>query len=185
MRRTVLTALCATALLAAPAHAAPRPAVLRDAKGDWSVAGQDLLAARISGVRVNGVRAVRAEVDLADVPTTGSTYGVLVETEACGSWGLVVSLYGTAEANASFQHFPCPATGIEGSDASMPATFSVTGKTLTITAPYGLGLGRGARLVYGIMTAATYYAGLFVGPPVDKGANTGDIGGNGVAYVLP
>jgi hypothetical protein len=182
--RPLLAALCAATLLAAPAHAGSRPATVTDPKGDWAVAGQDLVRARLYSVTA-GTRALRADVELADVPVTGTTYAVQLGNEAsCESWALVVTFYGTPEQSASLQHFPCSVTGLPGSDASIAATFAVTGKTLRLTAPYGLGLRRGTRLTYGGASAATYFLGLFVGPPANQDVLTGDIAMNGIDYVL-
>jgi hypothetical protein len=185
MRVAILAALAAAVVTAVPANAASRPAVVSDPKGDWAVPGQDLLGARLSAVTDNGVRSLRADIELADVPVPGTTYTVQLANEGCESWALVVSTYGTPEEFASLQHFPCALTGLPASDAAVAGTFTVTGKTLRVTAPYGVGLRRGSHLTYGGASAATAFVGFFVGPPVGKGVLTGDLAGNGIDFVLP
>jgi hypothetical protein len=185
MRAALLAAFAAAVVTAVPANAASRPAVVSDPKGDWAVPGQDLLGARIYPVTDNGVRSLRADVALADVPVPGSTYNVLLAGEGCESWTLVVSLYATPEESASLQHFPCALTGLPTSDAAVTGTFTVTGRTLHITVPYGAGLRRGSHLTHAGASAATAFVALGAGPPVGKEVITGDLAGNGIDFVLP
>jgi hypothetical protein len=64
-------------------------------------------------------------------------------------------------------------------------TFTVTGRTLRVTAPYGVGLRKGSRLTHGGASAATAFVALGAGPPVGKEVITGDLAGNGIDLVLP
>lgn len=185
MRRHLLAALCACLLLAVPAHAAQRPATVPDATGDWPVASGDLAGMRLYGVTVDGVRALRADVTFAGVPAAGTTFRAVVETKACGWWSLSVNRYGTPLQNAALERYGCDLTALGGPVESSPATFTVTGKTVRITAPYALGLRRGARLVHGAATASVQYTGVIVYVPPAKSAETGDYAGNGIDYVLP
>jgi hypothetical protein len=185
MRRHLLTALCASVLLAAPAHAAQRPASVPDTTGDWPVASGDLVGMRLYAVTAHGVRSLRADVTFADVPAVGTTFRAIVETKACGWWSLSVNRYGTPLQNAALERYGCDLTALAAPVETGPATFTVVGKTVRITAPYALGLGRGARLVHGTALASMQYAGVLVAVPPAKSVETGDYADNGIDYVLP
>ena len=159
MRTPLLAALLAVALATTTSHAAPA-AQFTDAKGDWAVASQDVLSARISSVLAGGAPAIRAELTLAAAPdpTLPSSYNVQFAV-GCVSYALTYD--GKA---ATLQQVSCtrqPAT------TTAPATASVRGTTLVLQAPYALGLRRGQ--VAGPFAAVAYTAfagfGVGLGPP--------------------
>jgi hypothetical protein len=188
MRLLVIATAAAAAVLAAPAVAAPRAATLNDPKGDWPVASQDVLSARVTSVRVAGRPALVAALTLAAAPDAPTQYSVAV-TAGCDSWLLSVRNLGTDLEDARIEHvvcydladYPTRQTEIEH------ATATVRGTTVEITAPYTLGLKRGTKVTSLSAGASAFFTGVYVGHDVgDQGfVMSGDVAFGKVSYVLP
>jgi hypothetical protein len=188
MRRTLLAALVAgVATFTSTAQAAPSPQV-RDPKGDWQVASQDVLSARVSSVRVGGKPALRGELTMAaapDVPTTYNLYFYVgcVTYQFAYDWRV-----DAAHSAAKFVRSDCPTsdTDVLPKTHDFPATVTAKGTTLTWVAPYAGGIARGTKV-------SGFAALVFTTPVfVDEGdswtgsheAYTGDIGYGTATYVV-
>lgn len=148
MRRTLLAALvAAVAALPSTAQAAPSPQVI-DKKGDWVVASQDLVTARLSSVLVGGKPALRADLTFAEAPGQVPTTYQFGFTKGCLGYGFTYEAQATAK--ASFVRTECY-TGAEGvagtpKQTTFPATATISGTTLTMIAPYAGGIARGNKV---------------------------------------
>jgi hypothetical protein len=183
MRRTSLAVLAATALLAAPASAKPA-ATISDPKGDWSVASEDVLAARVEGVVSKSARTLTATVTLAGAPDAATTYYVAVTDGVCNSWEFSVRGLGTAAQSAVLTRYACgDATNTLGT--SVPATATVKGSTVGLSAPYALGLKRGTNVAALLAAASVHYVAFGVGMDADQRFVDGDWAGANTRYVLP
>lgn len=132
MPKTLLSALLALALVT-PGHAAAPVASVTDPRGDWPVASQDILSARLSSVYVHGVPTLRAEVDLAAAPNP------LVPTTYTVDFGVGCAAYSLTSDGTSgtLERSDCK---VKKLTTSAPGTAAVHGTTLVIQAPYALGL---------------------------------------------
>lgn len=152
MPKPWIAALLAVALVT-PAHAAPAPQVT-DPKGDWAVASQDVLSARVSSVLVNRVPTLRAELTLAAAPESRLPTDFVVQFfVGCTVYDL--NYDGTT---AALERLTCAATPVS---STAPATVTVRGTTLVLQAPYALGLRRGQVATYFAAAAYTVYAGVY------------------------
>lgn len=150
--RRAFLALLLTAALAAPgAEAAPPAPQLRDHTGDWPVRGQDIVWARLSGVVVDGLPHLRAELRLAAPPLAAVPNNYFVRfVHGCDR--LQFRAYsGPLESEvltAEYDRLPyCYSTDDDpGPDGSYPVTVSVRGSTVTWIAPYAHGMRRGSVL---------------------------------------
>jgi hypothetical protein len=184
MRRTSLAVLAVTALLAAPASAKPA-ATISDPKGDWGVASEDVLAARLEGVVGTSGRTVTATVTLAGAPDAATTYYVAAIDGVCNSWEFSVYGLGTAAQAAVLTRYSCQDAATDVLGTSVPATATVKGNTVGLTAPYALGLKRGTKVAALVAAAAVHYVAFGVGMDADLRFVDGDWAQGGSRYVLP
>jgi hypothetical protein len=188
MRLLVIATAACAALLAAPAVAAPRAATLNDPKGDWPVAGQDVLSARVTSVRVAGRPALVGALSLSAAPDAPTQYSVAVAA-GCDSWLLSVRGLGTDLQDARIEHLACSGLAEYATRQAevADATAVVRGNTVEITAPYALGLRRGVKVTSMSAGAAAFFTGVYVGHGVgDEGfVMSGDVAFGKASYVLP
>jgi hypothetical protein len=188
MRRTLLAALVAgVATFTSTAQAAPSPQV-RDPKGDWQVASQDVLSARVSSVLVSGRPALRGELTLAAAPAVPTTYKLYFYA-GCIGYGFTYDWHvDAAHSAAKFTRSDCPAEIAEvvPKTQDFPATVTVKGTTLTWVAPYAGGVKRGTKV--------TGFAAMVYTAPVGAvesdswtgyhEAYAGDVGYSDAVYVV-
>jgi hypothetical protein len=170
MRRYVVPAVVAALLAAAPAGATSRVAATRngikDAAGDWPVASQDILDVRLSNVRLGRAPALRAVITLAAPADGVAQYGVGAVGRGCDSWGLSARNIGGGDLqDARLTHYVCGSATdpVTKTYDSVPAVVTVTGNTVTLTAPYAVGLKKGLRFASMSATATPLFTGVFVG----------------------
>jgi hypothetical protein len=165
VRRYVLTAVAVALLAAGPAGAAPPRNGFKDPAGDWAVKSQDILDVRVSAVRIGKTPALRAVITLAAPYDGVAGYGVGVSPyTTCETWVLKASGIGGDRQDARLEHVLCGEPGRYYTTAhpSAPATVSVAGNTVTVTAPYAVGLKKGLRLRGASASASVMFAGVWV-----------------------
>jgi hypothetical protein len=169
MRRYVLTAVAAALLAAAPATAAvPTQATVTDAKGDWPVASHDITRVHVSTVRVGRTPALRAVLTLSAPPDALSQYYVSVST-GCDWWMLTTRNVGGDAEDVRLISGRCGvAESTTGQHPSVPATVTVSGSTLVLTAPYALGLKKGLRMTSVEAAASPFLTGAHVADGVGE-----------------
>jgi hypothetical protein len=176
--RRVLLALLPFALVT-PATASDNTVTITDPAGDWVVAGQDVLRVTVGsdGTSVTG------RVELAGPRTLPTSYYVTLSDD-CEHWGLVLRDAGLPTQRAYLSHTPCYTLGqVPGTTLTEhPATASLDGTTVTITAPYAAGLAPGTQVTEVSASASVSYRGVCTTPPDCVG--TGDIAAGVVSYTL-
>ncbi len=186
MRRwLVVVLLSGVVASAAPAHAAPSPQVT-DPKGDWQVASQDVLSARLSSRYVGGKPSLRGELRLAAVPDVPTTYRFNFGL-GCSSYSFAYVWPGVAQgASATFERWDyCapPAAVPEApkttADATFPVTFAVTGTTLVWQAAYAGGIKKGVRVANFAALACTVLGGVVAG---DTTTGSHEVWAGDIAY---
>jgi hypothetical protein len=187
MRRTSLLPLLLPLLLAAPATAKPAAATIKDPKGDWAVASEDVLAARLEGLVAKGAKTLHATVTLAAAPDAATTYYVAFVDGVCNSWELSVQGLGTQAQRAVLTRYTCgdstDAASVVGESVAVTAV--AHGTTVEFSAPYALGLRHGTKVDGLLAAAAVRYASWGVGMDSDTFYTDGDIARGNSSYVLP
>jgi hypothetical protein len=158
-RRAIVALLLAAGLTAPGAGATPPAPQLRDPAGDSVLEGQDILWARLSGVLVQGVPHLRAELRLAAPPVSGSPNNYLLSfVHGCDRLELAATVAVTESApSARYERRPYCYDALTDTepDASYPATVTLRGSTLTWVAPYANGMRRGTVLSHVAVQAFT------------------------------
>ena len=149
-RRALLPALLAALTLLPSAHAAHAPQ-LTDVRGD-ALPGWDILSARLSSVRTNGVPHLRGELRLDELPyeDTPMTYRMVFWNQTrclryafTYEWRLRAEL---SEASITVEE-GCPLSTVAVSRGNtFPVTFGLRGTTLTFSMQYFNELAAGVRL---------------------------------------
>ena len=183
MRRTLLAALL-TAVAMSPVHAAPGSAIVTDPANDW-VPSQDVVRLDVSSGPAGKARVVKATFRLTAAPDAAATYQANLETGRCDkAWSLKASGLGTSSQKATLERLPCMAT--TAAIPTAPATVTVKGTTVEITAPYAVGLVKGLHVkqINGFVGAA--FAGTYVGNGLgqDGFILSGDLAWSAVDYRL-
>ena len=185
--RRLAPALAAFLALAAPAGAAPGPGIT-DPKGDWPVASQDVLSAKLSSALAGKTPVLRAELQLAAAPDgRPATYAVGFSIGCHGyafdhSWtaanGYQTALHHTAYCSRS------AAPPKAGPDEKLPATVTLKGSTLVFEAPYVSEIKKGVKVTY--LTAwGCAYACMWVGVNWDDAqVSVGDLAYGDISYVV-
>jgi hypothetical protein len=193
VRRYVLAAVAAALLAAVPAGATGRPTGparpgIRDAAGDWPVASQDIVDVRVSTVRVGRTPAVRAVMTLAAAPDGVAQYSVSL-SQSCDSWTLSARSIGGGDMQDSrLQHSVCGAAtdAVTATPETAAATVAVSGNTVTLTAPYAIGLRKGLQMTGMSATASPFFTGVWVGHDLGQSGFvvSGDLALGSVDYRL-
>jgi hypothetical protein len=187
MTRPLLAALAALALAAPSTHAAPPAPQVTDARGDWSLASQDVLSGRVSSLLVRGVPQLRGEIALAAQPAAGApatyelTWGI-----GCAGYGFTYTWNGVpGGGSATLDQWDwCWDELQPWSDPEIrfPVTFAVRGSTLTFRTPYVGGIRRGQRAKRFHIQACTRVCGATVG--VAPSVELGDYASSNASYVV-
>lgn len=192
MRRYAVLAVTAALLAAAPAGATSRVNATRngvkDAAGDWPVASQDILDVRVSTVRLGKAPALRAVITLA-APYDGVAQYVASVGDGCDSWSLAArSIGGGDMQDARLTHYVCGGATdpLTTTYDSVPAVVSVVGNTVTLTAPYSVGLKKGRRFTGMSATATPLFTGVYVGHDVGQSGFvvSGDLAVGAIDFTL-
>lgn len=149
------TALAAITLAALPAHAAPSAVTFTDPAGDWPVASQDVVKVTVQSALRGSIHVVSADITLAAAPgpeftvyalgfRSGATcYGLQAETANGAPAGY--SAGGASSVPADLSAVDCNGDATQQATTA-PATVTVHGATVHITADYALGLRPGLRV---------------------------------------
>jgi hypothetical protein len=147
--RRIAPALLAILALAGSATAAPRSGI-SDPRGDWPVASQDVVSAKLSSVLVSGKPVLRGELQLAAAPDGRPATYAIGFAVGCHAYSFDKSTEATGDHVAlSYTDYCTPeddGPGRIGVDKEYPATVSVKGRTVTWLAPYVGQIKRGARV---------------------------------------
>jgi hypothetical protein len=141
MRRIItVMALLAACASAAPALAGSKTAPqIRDARGDWAVASQDV----IDGTVTATAKTVQGDLHLAALPATGvHTQYAVVLTVGCKTYVLHYDWNGGLPgSSAAMDEYSCPTSGLpeellsdQQATATYPATATVTAAGVRISA---------------------------------------------------
>ena len=155
MRWMPAIALTAIALAAVPAHAAPASVTFTDPAGDWSVPSQDVIKVTVQSALRGAIHVVSVDITLA-APVgpeytlyalsfrSGATcYGMSAETANGASTGY--SAGGASSVPAALSATDCNYDATK-QPTTAPATVTVHGATIHISADYALGLRPGLRV---------------------------------------
>lgn len=184
--RRIAPALLALLALAGPATAAPRNGI-SDPKGDWPVAGQDVISAKLSSALVNGKPVLRGELRLAEAPGAGPASYVVAFSLGCHSYAFDKSTQATGEHVAlSYSDYCTPEDDDPvrvGADKEYPATVTLKGSTLVWQAPYVGHVKRGAR-VEGLIAWGCARVCTGFGASVEEMTTVGDLAWGEMLYVV-
>ena len=186
--------LLAAALAAAVAAATPALATgstkpqIHDAKGDWVVASQDIVAGTITAT----AKTIQADLQLAAPPATGvrTEYDVLLYV-GCHAYALRYTWNGGLPGTtAGVDEYAC-ATGNSATDllsgnvpiATLPATATATATGIRITAAPTTVLHSGVKVEAAAVTRATPLI-VFLGLDSSSASAGGDVAYASKAFVL-
>lgn len=153
--RRALPLLLAVVAAASPATAAPAPQVT-DPAGDWGVASQDVLWARLSSTGTKAAPVLRGELRLAAAPAPGTTSRYWLGFHVgCVAYRFTYVWSGAPQGSgATLEEYSyCAGTAApvrNPVDRTYPVTVAVKGTTVVWQAAYAGAIRRGAR-------AGTFY----------------------------
>ena len=174
--RTFAASLAALALASGPASAVP--VEIRDARGDWPVPSQDIVAVRLERTALDGRPAVRAVLTLAAAPDPASAYHVRFGLK-CATWSL--GNLDPAVSGAFLVRESCGSGELVSSGRYAPATAEVRGNDVVLTAPMAVALRPGQRLEF-LAAEAASGGSVRVLPP--NGYTNGDNARGEIRFVL-
>ena len=149
LRMLPVAAAAAITLTALPAHAAPSAVTFTDPAGDWAVASQDVVRVAVQTARRGAERVLSVDISLAAPVGAAWTMYMLGFRHAGTCYGLEAETFNGAPAGYSaggasavpavLSAYSCDAYGPQ-TPPTAPATVTVNGASVRITADYALGL---------------------------------------------
>ncbi|HWL37952.1 MAG TPA: hypothetical protein VNQ77_17330 [Frankiaceae bacterium] len=149
MRRALVAALLAAALVTPGAYGGPPKPQLVDPRGDTSIPSHDIVSGRLSSFLSRGRPHLRVELTLAAAPAVPIEH-LFGFTNGCDELVFRYTWTGTSATSAAAidQWNYCYRFERRMPDATFPVAFSVRGTTLTWQMPYEHGIKRGSKLIY-------------------------------------
>lgn len=174
MRRALVAALVAAALVPSGAYGGPPKPQLVDPRGDTVIPSHDILSARLSSFLSRGRPHLRAELTLAEAPAVPIEH-VFGFTNGCDELVFRYTWTGTAATSeAAIDRWDyCYRFGQRVPDATFPVAFSVRGTTLTWQLPYAHGIKRGSELTWLFAVSCAQMTCLNFAAPVTDSARFG------------